>query len=149
MSLESFKKPASVTFEVEGERFVIELPTRWNKQYTRSWQKVMTDNTIVDETGRVKVNVNDPSILVDAQFEAFVDFCFISSPLSSEELRGDYLPLTEALFDAANKLANEEEARAEALVGKLSTGSSGTEDGKDKLNSTISLNETVESQPRI
>lgn len=149
MSLAKYKKPDLVTFEVDGEKFIIDLPTRWNRVFTRHWQQAMTANATVNDEGKIQIDKSNPSAMLDAQQEGFVKYCIIESPLSEEQLLGEYLPLCEALFNAANRLADEEEARADALVGKLSDGLHGSGNGKDKMNSTKNSKGKGELHPAI
>ena len=138
MSLEAFRKPAPVTFKVEGEVFRAELPTRWNKPYARAWQTFLSENAEIDGEGNARVKNINPFELQDAQIKAFVEHCIIESPISKEDLLGDYVMLATALFDAAIGIANEEEDRAEALVGKLSPTLNGAAAGRVKSASTRS-----------
>ena len=58
MGLEKFKKPELYNFEVEDSTFVIDLPTRWNKQYTRAWQSFIAERSTSDnETKQLVDNI--------------------------------------------------------------------------------------------
>lgn len=137
MGLEKFKKPEHVTFDIEGEKFIIDLPSRWNRRYVRGWQDRMAES--VDDDGKFRMKTSmAASQLMDYQHSSFAENCFIESPLTPEELIGDYYPLLETLFDAASEIVKEKEAAADALVGKLLPSSSGKPNGAAKSISTES-----------
>lgn len=136
MALSDYKKPGLVSFQVEDAKFVVELPTRWNKAYTRFWQEALMDEEPVQQGKSVSATKRQAMVVVDAQREGFARCCIKESPLTVEELLGDYTPLLDAIHSAAEKLANEEEAKAETLVGKLLPTLSGSESGEDKSIST-------------
>jgi hypothetical protein len=149
MNLDKYKKPAGVRFDVEGAVFLVELPTRWNKPYNRSWQEALSNMAEVAADGTVSMKGISPAKLTEAQLSAFVAHCIVEGPLPAEDLLGDYAPLTEALFAAAEKLANEAEASADALVGKLSPISPGGKNGAANSISTPSSKHKAALQPAM
>lgn len=132
MDLEQFKKPGHIQFEVEGQKFIFDLPTRWNKTYTREWQTYLADHSKLGDDGKVTIEGANIADLKDAQIASFLSNCYIEGPLTKEQLNDDYYPLLDAVFDAASKIANEKEAETDNLVKKLSPSLNGKSDGKAK-----------------
>jgi hypothetical protein len=145
MGLEKFRKQDNFVFEIEGEKFSIILPTRWNKEYSRAWQDFVAANGEVKD-GKYQFGSMNPLSLVDAQKDAFAAFCIASGPLSGDELKDEYPALLDALFNKAVELAEAEESRADALVGKLLPTSRGRANGAGNMNSTKSSKEQEGSQ---
>jgi hypothetical protein len=138
MGLEQFKKPDNICFEVDDQKFVFSLPTRWNKAYTRDWQSYLAANSKIDGEGKITIVGTSPSDLKDAQISAFLSHCYIDGPLTREQLGDEYYPLLDAVFEAASTMATDKEAETDNLVKKFSTSLNGKSDGKEKLISTIS-----------
>lgn len=135
MGLEQYKKPENVVFNIDDARFVIELPSRWNRRYVRGWQERMAEG--LNDDGKYEGSKSvAASKLMDYQHTSFAENCFVESPLTAEELIDEYYPLLESLFEAASVLVKEKEEAADALVGKLSPSSSGKLNGAGKLSST-------------
>lgn len=140
---DKYKIPDQVKLLLEGtdEPFLVTLPTRWNKPYTREWQGYLAESTTTDGEGHLQMGKVNPREILDNQQKAFVNHCIIEYPkgVDADMMLGDYLIATESLFAVAQELANEEEARADALSKKQSTLSNGKPNGKDKLASISSL----------
>lgn len=133
MALADFKKPGTQQFTIEDAVFVVALPTRWNKQYTTAWQMALANES--GEDFKIKTGASSVVSMMGAQQKAFAEHCILESPLSTEELLGDYVPLLDILHEKANELARIEEERADTLGKKLLITSSGTANGKDRSNS--------------
>lgn len=138
---ESFKTPENVTVPIEGQNFILALPTRWNRAYTRSWQEAMAKDAKQDEsTGTVTIDRVSVSALQEAQLNAFVRHCIIKSPVKAELLLTEYIPLLDILFKIAESKAEELEEHADDLVKKSLASSAGITNGEEKLPSTESSN---------
>lgn len=134
---ESFKTPENVSVPIEGQTFVLALPTRWNRAYTRTWQEAMAKNSKTDEsTGAVVMDRVSISALQEAQLGAFVQHCIVKSPIKVELLQTEYIPLLDILFKIAETKADELEEHADALVKKSLTSSDGSANGEEKSTST-------------
>jgi hypothetical protein len=148
MGLEKYRTPEPVIFELEGEEFRIVLPTKWNKPYTRTWQDVLAGKMQVGADGTTsgldKVN---PLELMEAQRVAFAEHCVVDGPILGDDLRDNYGPLLEILFDAATAKANEEEDGFNAAVGKFLTTSAGKKNGKAGSISMTKSSRQGESRP--
>lgn len=153
LGMDKYKVPDQVILRLEGTeaQFLITLPTRWNKPYTREWQGYLAESATTDEDGTVRIGRVNPREMLDNQQQAFVKHCIMKYPdgLDAELMLGEYLPATEALFTVAQELANEEEARADALSKKPSTSSNGKDDGEANLVSIKSSKSKAKSPPEI
>lgn len=136
MKFEAFRKPKPIAIEIEGEEFHVELPTRWNKAFTRAWQEKVAASMKVDEDGTIDRSNMLAADLQEAQMEAFADNCILTGPLPPAELKNEFYPLLETLYRRAEELGNELEKKADAAVGKSLPTSNGNEDGKVKSSST-------------
>lgn len=138
MAFENFRKPKPVTVEIDGGEFTIDLPTRWNRAYNKAWQSGLGKGMKREEDGSFTLGDVNPSELQDKQHDAFIAHCIVDSPLSPEELRDEYFPLLEALFDRCGELAETMEKEADEAVKKSFSSLSGSADGKVKSISTKS-----------
>jgi hypothetical protein len=147
MALSDYKRDECITVDIDGEEIKFELPTRWNKVYTREWQKALEGNMTSD--GVIKADAHMAMIVIEAQKAAFANCCITECPITSQELVDDYPMLLDAIYAAAQSLVEEQEARADALSKKLLHLSNGKGNGTAKLNSTIASSKKGELQPTI
>lgn len=151
--LDKYKIPDQVRLQLAETDliFLVCLPTRWNKAYTREWQDYLSETATIDSEGKATLGKVNPGVMIEHQRIAFVNHCILEYPdeVTPEMLLGDYYPAMESLFAVAQQLATEEEARADALSKKLSTSSTGKPNGEAKSASIKSLKKPEESPNAI
>lgn len=122
--LAKYRLPASVHVGVwielpdaEGARFLVRLPTKYNRQYERAWKRALFDAaTNVNPDGSPSLRGFDAGALDDAQVVAFVEHCIVECPegVTKEALTGEYWPAALALFKEAKRRADAEDGEADA-----------------------------------
>lgn len=125
MDFDRYRVPASaregVDIALPGTTdavFRVRLPTRYNRAYMAAAQRALAVK--LGEDGRADLSAVDFVAWREARLAAFLDHCVIGIPegLTREGLAEEYRPGLEALFAAAEELAEAEEEAAEAAEKK-------------------------------
>lgn len=116
--LERYRVPLSaregVEIELDGStgKFLVKLPSRYNRAYTIAATRALAVK--LGEDGKADLSATDFVAWREARLDAFLDHCVVTIPegITREALAEEYRPALDALFEAAEELAEAEDAEA-------------------------------------